>query len=416
MWAHLQDEPPDRHRRPPGPARRHRRRHRARAWPRIPRSATRRARRWSPPLARRCCPTRSSPPAAVTRAHGSPRRARGRDPGQPANVAPPLAAPPLAAAPRPAAAPPLAAPTASAAAGARPPARRRGARRLRPARAGHGAGRGCHPRGRRRRRADRQGRCRQAGARRRQGRRQRPARADLQGALGSRRRRGRRPGPRADAPDRPAPGDGRIVAGRIAEAGAGPPARRRPGSGATDAVFLGVVPGPAPHRGPCSRRAPRDRVRGAHRPGPSGDRLHERRGLAVRGGRGDAAPALGHGPRRPSQPGLRRRPGPLLRDQSRSESADRRALAAARTRQGAGASRPRAPPRTRLPSRSARACWRPDMPRAGQRRGRRRDRRDRPRLRAALRGRRRRERGRYRAAGAALRACACRPRARDQRA
>ena len=54
MWAHLQDEPPAVTAAAPRPARRHRRRHRARPGQGSRRRATRPARRWSPPPAPRC--------------------------------------------------------------------------------------------------------------------------------------------------------------------------------------------------------------------------------------------------------------------------------------------------------------------------------------------------------------------------
>ena len=247
-------------------------------------------------------------PAAVTRAHGSPVIPTNPTRVNRANAAaPPLAAPPLAGAPGPAAAaPPLAAPTDERSGPPPAPPGARAPRRRSPARAVPGAGSGPRRRGCRGRRAHRQGRQRQAGPRRRQGRRQRPARADLQGALDLGRRCQRRPGSRADATDRPRQRRRADRRGAHRETGAGPPARRP--AGRCDRRRLPRRrPRPAPHGRAGRRRASRDRVRGAHRSGCAGDRLHERRGVAVRGGRGDAAPALRHGPRRPSQPGLCRR-------------------------------------------------------------------------------------------------------------
>ena len=220
-------------------------------------------------------------PAAVTRAHGEPgQRPPDATRVNRANAAPPLAAPPLAAAPGPAAAPPLAAPT-DERRGRRPrrPRRRpRRPRRRRPARAVPGAGeRPLVARGRRGRRAIGKG-----GG-------DKPAPAAGKVAANdqleltykapwiSGRRRRRRPGPRADAPDRPRHGDGRIVAGRIAKPGPGllpdgVAGRARPTRSSSASSPPCATPAFRPAAGVS------DRVRGPHRPGSAGDRLHERRG------------------------------------------------------------------------------------------------------------------------------------------
>ena len=358
-------------------------------------------------------------PAAVTRAHDSPVIPANPTRVNRANVAaPPLAAPPLAATPGPAAAPPLAAPTDErrgpppAPPAAPPPATRYRC----PARAVPGAGRGSSS-----------------------SRRPSPARSSA--------RAGDKPAPAAGkvaandqleltykAPwvsggdadvvpglelTRPivlANGDGRIVAGRIAKPGPGllPDGLQ---VGATDTVFLGVVPA-LRHTGVPARggrhatvfvvptdQGPQAIVCTSVATSPCeavAATLHLRSATAL-----DVA----------SQPGLRRRP----RDGCCATRAQReRATAAPWRRPGPARRRRVAAASAAAPSGRALAQAReaagPGHAARRQRRGRRRDRRDRTRLRAPLLGRRRRGRRALSRRRCSAAPGACRPRARDHHA
>ena len=337
-------------------------------------------------------------PAAVTRAHGSPVVPAGATRVNRANVAAPLAAPPLAAAPGPAAAPPLAAPTDERRGPvAAPPPPAASARRgpflalaaglvLVAAVAGALVGKGATDK---------------------------PAPAAGKVAANDQLELTYKapwvsggaadvvPGLELTRPIVLANGDGRIVAGRIAKPGPGllPDGLQ---VGATDAVFLGVVPA-LRHTGVPARggrhatvfvvptdQGPQAIVCTSVAASPCeavAATLHLR-----------SATALDVHPNQAYAAGLAR----LLRDQSRSESADRRALAAAKTGKAQGAAAASAAAHQGALAKRAKLLA-PDMPRAandavaaavaGISRGY-------ERLSAAARAQ---DAGRYRAAGAALR-------------
>ena len=139
-------------------------------------------------------------------------------------------------------------------------------------------------------------------------------------------------------------GDGSIVAGRIAKPGPGTPARGRDGDRDRHGLARHHARLPPPGGGGEGRRSG-DGLRRPHRSRPGGDRLRRRRDLALRRAwrrRCICAPpaALDVQP----SPAYAADLGKLLRDQSSRERADRRALARAATRRGAGRRRgPRRP-------------------------------------------------------------------------
>ncbi|MGZ6644456.1 MAG: serine/threonine-protein kinase, partial [Solirubrobacteraceae bacterium] len=304
------------------------------------------------------------PPAAVTRAHGSPIAPAGATRVNRANVAPPLAAPPLAAAPGAAAAPPLAAPTderrGPAPAPPAPPSAGRAASGRRGPFLALGAAVVLA--------------AAVAGALIGKGGADKPAPAAGKVAANDQVELTYKapwvsggdadvvPGLELTRPIVLANGDGRIVAGRIAKPGPGllPDGVR---VGATDAVFLGVVPA-LRHTGVPARggrnatvfvvptdQGPQAIVCTSVAASPCeavAATLHLR-----------SATALDVHPNQAYAAGLAR----LLRDQSERESADRRALAAARTGKAQGAAAASAAAHQAALAKRA-SVLAPDMPRA----------------------------------------------------